>query len=115
MLNAVVMETIQILFQFSYNIVYCMINLAVKLSEMYLRFDASLIWHKDHSYPTVHNYFSEYDPITPKNHMWSLYDYEQIIYDPGTSTKNHSSFSFSISAFNFIDKSSLRWFPGITL
>ena len=52
-------------------------------------------------------------------YIWSFYDYQEIIYDPSTNTKNHtSSFCNSLTIYIFLilfGRASPKWYPGITL
>ena len=71
------------------------------------RVEVSLISYKDHIwFHTVHTWFLSTILVwNQKNHIWSLYDYQEIIYDPSTSTKNHTSIfwkSLAIYIFLFL-------------
>ena len=89
--------------------------------EQIARVEVSLISYKDQIwFHTVHAwFFSTILVWNQKNHIWSLYDYQEIIYDPSTNTKNHSSISWkspTIFVFLFLfGRVSPVWDPGITL
>ena len=57
------------------------------------RVEVSLISYKDHIwFHNVHTWFLSTIPVwNQRHHIRSLYDYQEIIYDPSTNTKNHTS------------------------
>ena len=69
------------------------------------RVEVSLISYKDHIwFHTVHTWFLSTILVwNQRNHIWSLHDYQEIIYDPSTNTKNHTLFwkSLNIYVFSF--------------